>query len=80
MKCKKCKKRNFLPVSVILAASQGEIEAMNQVLKKYEKYINKLSTRTLCDKFGNPHICIDEEIRRRLQTRLIEAVLDFEIL
>ena len=45
MKCKKCKKRNFLPVSVILAASQGEIEAMNQVLKKYEKYINKLSTR-----------------------------------
>ena len=80
MTCENCKKRNLLPISVIRAASHGEIEAMNQVLKQYEKYIDKLSTRILYDKYGNQYFCVDEEIRKRLQTKLIETVLEFEIL
>ena len=39
---------------------------MNQVLKQYEKYINKLSTRILYDKHGNQYFCVDEEIRKRI--------------
>ena len=80
MKCENCEKRDLLPISVIRAASHGEIEAMNQILKRYEKYINKLSTRMLYDKHGNQYLCVDEEIRNRLQTKLIETVLEFEIL
>ncbi len=39
--------------------------------RQREGYIISLSTRTLYDEFGNPHICVDENIRRRLQTKLI---------
>ena len=76
---KESKKRKLLPLSIIIAASQGNVEALDQVLKHYEGYIISLSTRTLYDEFGNPHICVDENIRRRLQTKLIAAILKFEL-
>ena len=78
-KCKTCKKGKLLPFSVILAASHGEVEAINQVLKHYDGYITTLSTRTLYDEEGVPHICVDEGIRQRLQTKLIAAILKFEL-
>ena len=78
-KCKTCKNRNLLPFSIICAASKGDAEAISQVLKHYEGYIITLSTRTLYDEYGLPHICVDEGIRRRLQTKLIAAVLNFNI-
>lgn len=79
MKIKKCKKGKVVPFPVIVAASKGDAEAVNQVLQHYEGYIISLSTRTLYDEFGNPHICVDENIRRRLQTKLIAAILKFEL-
>lgn len=79
MKFEKYKKGMLIPFSVIVAASKGDIEAINQVLKHYEGYIISLSTRTLYDEYGNPHICVDENIRRRLQTKLIAAVLNFKV-
>ena len=80
MKIKKCKKGKRVAFPVIVAASKGDVEAVNQVLQHYEGYIISLSTRTLYDEFGNPHICVDENIRRRLQTKLIAAILKFELL
>jgi len=77
--CKNCKNGNLLPFPVILAASQGDTEAISKVLEHYEGYIITLSTRTLYDENGFPHICVDEGIRRRLQTKLIAAVLNFKI-
>lgn len=79
MKFEKYKKGTLIPFPVIVAASKGDVEAINQVLKHYEGYIISLSTRTLYDEYGNPHICVDENIRRRLQTKLIAAVLNFKI-
>lgn len=79
MKIKKCKKGKVVPFSVIVAASRGDVEAVNRVLQHYEGYIISLSTRTLYDEFGNAHICVDENIRRRLQTKLIAAILKFEL-
>lgn len=79
MKFKKCKQGKLVPFPVIVAASKGDVEAVNQVLEHYEGYIISLSTRTLYDEYGNPHICVDESIRRRLQTKLIAAVLKFEM-
>lgn len=77
--CKTCKNGNLLPFPVILAASQGDTEAISKVLEHYDGYIITLSTRTLYDEKGAPHICVDEGIRRRLQTKLIAAVLNFQI-
>ena len=79
MKIKKCKKGKLVAFPIIVAASKGDVEAINTVLKHYEGYIAALATRKLYDEFGNPHICVDENIRRRLQTKLIAAILKFEL-
>lgn len=76
---KKCRKENLLPFHMIKAASEGNVGAINAVLKHYEGYIVSLSTRRLFDRLGNPHYCVDETLRRRLETKLITKILDFEI-
>ena len=45
----------------------------------YEGYIIKLSTRKLYDESGQVHYCIDETLRRRLETKLITKILAFEV-
>ena len=74
------KNENLLPFPVIEAASNGDADAINQVLQHYESYITTLSTRTLYDEYGNPYVCVDEGIRRRLQTKLITAIVSFQII
>lgn len=76
---KKCKKENLLPFHIIKAASEGDVIAINAILKHYEGYIVSLSTRRMFDEFGNPFYCVDETLRRRLETKLITKILDFEI-
>ena len=64
---------------MIRAASNGDIEAINAVLKHYEGYIAALSTRKMYDENGQVHYCVDETLRRRLETKLITKILAFEI-
>ena len=71
--------KSLLPFSVIALATKGDVEAINAILKHYEGYICKLSARPYCDAFGNVHICVDEEMRRRLETKLITKTLLFDI-
>jgi hypothetical protein len=68
-----------LPYHVVVAAASGDVNAMNKVLKHYEGYIVALSTRTFYDESGNPHCCVDENLRRRLETKLIAKILDFKL-
>jgi hypothetical protein len=49
------------------------------ILKHYEGYIAVLSTRKLYDEYGNLHYCVDETLRRRLETKLITKILKFKI-
>ena len=48
--------RKLLPLSVMEAAHAGDAMAMEQVLRYYAGYINKLCTRTLYDKIGRAHV------------------------
>ena len=73
------KKADLLPFHIIKAASEGDVEAINTVVDHYEGYIIKLSIRKMYDEFGQIHYCIDETLRRRLETRLITKVLEFNI-
>lgn len=61
----------------IKAASEGDAQAIQSVLKHYEGYIVKLSTRKMYDEFGQTHYCVDETLRRRLETKLIAKTLAF---
>ena len=72
-------KAHLLPFSVIQIAAGGDVEAINAVLKHYEGYIARLSLRELYDEYGNPHLCVDEELRRRLETKLITKILTFRV-
>ena len=76
-KNKQTEERNLLPFHIIKAASGGDVEAIHAVLAHYEGYIAKLSTRKMYDEFGQVHYCVDETLRRRLETKLIAKTLAF---
>ena len=69
----------LLPFPVIVAATSGDVDAINKVLKHYAGYIMALSTRRLYDEYGNPHLFVDDELRRELETRLIARILMFNV-
>ena len=52
---------------------------MNIVCKHYAGYIAHLSMRKLRDELGNTYYGIDEDIRDRLRSKLMQAVLIFKI-
>lgn len=72
-------KHDLLPFPVIAAAVDGNADAINAVLKHYAGYIAALSMRRLYDESGTPVLCIDEEMRRRLETKLITRILTFKL-
>lgn len=69
----------LLPFTVIQKAAGSDVEAINAVLKHYAGYIAKLSLRRFYDECGNPHLCVDEELCRRLETKLITKILTFQV-
>ena len=70
-----------LPLSVIFVAKSGDGQALGDVLNHYQRYIRSLATRTLTDEYGNKVYYVDEEIRLRLEARLIYCIVtDFKIL
>lgn len=71
--------RGLLPYPVIIAATKGDPEAMNIVVQHYDSYIASLSMRKLRDERGNTYWGIDEDIRDRLRSRLMRAVLTFTV-
>jgi hypothetical protein len=75
----KTRESRLLPYPVIVAATQGNIDAIHAVLKHYEGYIATLATRQLYDENGCPHLCVDEELRHRLETKLITKMLTFKV-
>jgi len=71
-------KSNLIPYPVIVLAAGGDVDAINAVLSHFEGYIAVLATRQLFDEDGNTHLCVDETLRRRLETKLITAILTFD--
>ena len=74
----KTAKTNLIPYPVIVLAAGGDVDAINAVLRHFGDYISVLSTKRLYDEDGNPYLCVDEGLRRRLETRLITAILTFD--
>ena len=70
-----------LPLSVIIAVMDGDGQALGAVLTHYRRYIRRLATRMFTDEYGNEYYYVDEEIEKRLETRLIYCIVtDFKIL
>ena len=69
---------NLIPYPVIVLAAGGDADAINAVLRHFGDYIAVLATKRLYDEDGNPYLCVDEGLRRRLETKLITAILSFD--
>ena len=72
------KTNKLLPFALIEVAASGNVIAINEVLKHYERYINALATRELYDENGIPHLYVDEELKRMIETKLITKILEFK--
>lgn len=58
--------RVLLPMDVIEAAHAGDPLALERILRYYNRYINKICTRTIYDKNGLTYIGVDEYMKQRL--------------
>lgn len=67
----------FLSLSVIQSAKSESADAMNLILKHYEPYMKKLALRFIYDVNGTQHQVVDFYTYRRLETKLITAILKF---
>ena len=71
--------KKLIPFWVIERALEGDIQAINKILKHYEGYIAKLSVRKMYDEYGNVHYCVDKTLRDRLEAKLLKTILEFKI-
>lgn len=69
----------LLPYPVIAAAVGGNPEAIARVIRHYSSYIAALSMRTSYDANGFPRFQVDEDLRKRLEMKLIVSILGFDL-
>ncbi len=60
---------------VILAAVNGDEDVLAAVVAHYQSYIRALATRPLKDDYGNTYLCVDEDMRLRLEAKLIHSIV-----
>ena len=73
-----CPEVALVPYPIIVAATKGNPEAMKVVVQHFSGYIASLSMRKLYDERGNAYYGVDEDIRERLQAKLMSTVLRFK--
>ena len=51
----------MIPFPLIVKATDGDTEAINQILHHYRGYITKRSLRLMKDEYGNQSLVVDPE-------------------
>ena len=75
---RKTKQEKLIDYEIVKRASEGDVDAINLVFAHYESYIRKLSLRPYTDELGMTQFFVDYELKNRLETKLLEKILDFE--
>ena len=65
----------LLPCSTIQAAKHGKPEAINAVLRYYDSYISALCRKGSYNSNGQYEAVIDPYMKRRLEIKLITAIV-----
>jgi len=73
------KTRQIVPYAVIQSAVGSRAEAMEYILGHFDNYLNKMATKTNCDRFGNQSTYVDPYVKRRLETKLIMSIQKFNL-
>lgn len=69
----------LLPYHTIVAAVGGDVEAMQTVLRHFDSYIMCLARRQVFDEELGLCYDSDQDIVDRLQIKLIQAVMKFNL-
>ena len=70
-----------IPFSIIETALNEHIEAIDYILAHYRNYIIRLSTRVARDENNNEYMYVDDDMRSRLESKLIYSIIKkFKIL
>lgn len=70
-----------IPFSIIEKAINEDIEAIDYILAHYRNYIIRLSTRVALDENNNEYMYVDDDMRSRLESKLIYSIIKkFKIL
>ena len=64
---------------MISEAVSGNETAIMDLLKYYDAYISKVCLRPLYNKSSKVNMIVDTELKGRIQTELIQAILKFEL-
>ena len=73
------KDQTHIPFAVIVAATNGDEAAIQEILDFYDGYISKLSLRKLYDEYGNVYMVVDSELKGRIQAAVMDMIANFEI-
>ena len=73
------KDQKNIPFAVIVAATNGDEAAIQEILDFYDGYISKLSLRQLYDEYGNIYMVVDSELKGRIQAAVMDMIANFEI-
>ena len=73
------KDQKNIPFAVIVAATNGDEAAIQEILDFYDGYISKLSLRQLYDEYGNVYMVVDSELKGRIQAAVMDMIANFEI-
>ena len=64
-----------IPFSIIEKAINEDIEAIDYILAHYRNYIIRLSTRVARDENNNEYMYVDDDMRSRLESKLIYSIV-----
>ena len=64
-----------IPFSIIEKAINEDIEAIDYILAHYRNYIIRLSTRVARDENNNEYMYVDDDMRSRLESKLIYSII-----
>lgn len=59
----------------IVAAKNGDTEAICEILRHYERYICHFAKRTVYDADGYPHSIIDDNRRKQIEAEYLSVLL-----
>lgn len=66
---------NRILYHTIAAAKAGDSEAMMAIVRHYASYITAFSKRPYYDEYGNRCDFVDEEIRQRIEAKLMFQII-----
>lgn len=66
----------LLPYETICAATRGDPEAMDEVLRHFDGYISHKATRIFYDEYGQSYCGVDVELKQRIQNKLIAHIME----